>query len=99
MERTILYNLSIQEHQLTTAHRTQQEACHVADMNEAIRSRYNYQKYMNQLNRRNIRGPILLDDDDVLQYILSFDSSIKLPLEDHMFLQQQQQAFKDGMTT
>ena len=66
-------------------------------MNEARRSRYNDQKEMNQINRRNSRGPEILDDDDVLQYILSFDSPNKFLLEDHPFAWHQKQALIDGM--
>ena len=54
-------------------------------MPEARRSIYNAQKSMNQLNRRNSRGPEILDDDDVLQYISSFDISDKFLLEDRTF--------------
>ena len=56
-------------------------------MNEARRSRYNDQKALNQLNHHNSRGPEILDDGDVSQYISSFDSPQKLPLEDHPFVQ------------
>ena len=66
-------------------------------MNEARRSRYNDQRYMNQLNHHNSRGPEILDYDDVLQYISSFDSpknSIRRP---PFFQQHQQQVFRDGM--
>ena len=66
-------------------------------MDEAKRCRYNDQKVTNQLNHRNIRGPDILDDDDILQYILSFDRPNKLPLEDLLFVQQnQQKEFRDG---
>ena len=43
-------------------------------MNEYRRYIYNDQKYMNQINHRNIQVPEILDDDDVSQYISSFDS-------------------------
>ena len=66
-------------------------------MPEARRSIYNAQKSMNQLNRRNSRGPEILDGDDVLQYILSFDSPNKFLLEDHPFAWHQKQALIDGM--
>ena len=97
LERTILHHLSIQQQQRTREHHTQQEAFLVAAMDEAKRSRYNYQKVTNQLNHRNSRGPDILDDDDILQYILSFDRPNKLPLEDLPFVQQnQQKEFRDG---
>ena len=66
LEQTILHHLSIQQQHRTRAHHTQQEAFCVAAMNEAIRFRYNDNKFTNQLNHRNIRGPEILDDDDVL---------------------------------
>ena len=66
-------------------------------MPEARRSIYNAQKSMNQLNLRNSRGPEILDGDDVLQYIFSFDSPNKFLLEDHPFAWHQKQALIDGM--
>ena len=54
-------------------------------MNEDRRSRYNDKNTMNQYNHRNSRGPEVLDDNDVLQYILSFDISNKFLLEDRTF--------------
>ena len=57
LERTRLRSLSIQQKRRTRAHCTQKQACCVAAINEAIRSRYNDQNFMNQLNHRNSRGP------------------------------------------
>ena len=65
LERTRFHHLSIQQQQRTRTYCTQQEACRVAAMNEAIRYIYNDQKSMNQLNHHNRRGPQILDDDNV----------------------------------
>ena len=74
--------------------RTKQEHDRVSAMNSAVRNAFNER---NAANQRNYRYRLPADVNQEYAAYLADLSENKMPLEDHPFVQQQQQAFHDAM--
>ena len=77
-------------------HHSEMEAARVSALTDADRAIFNERNRANQVNYRHNQGPRDIDES-FAQYISDFTNDVKMPLENHPFVQEQQQQFRDEM--